>query len=122
MVVNSYVNKPDFNEESIIMGDGGSANINYGFNFSASDHCYVFRSNKENILNKYIYYYLRFNLNIIEKYYKGSGLCNISKSNIKELELPLPSPEIQAKTVEILNDLDSQKQNLNLQKEGLEKE
>jgi restriction endonuclease S subunit len=121
MVVNSFVNEPDFNEESLIMGDGGSANINYGCNFSTSDHCYVFRSSQENLFNKYIYYYLLFNMDIIEKYYKGSGLCNISKSNIKELELPLPSPDIQTKTLEILNDLDSQKQNLEQQRDGLER-
>ena len=38
--VNSYVNDPDYEEESLIIGDGGEPNINYGIKFSTSDHCY----------------------------------------------------------------------------------
>lgn len=121
MVLNSYVDKCDFNEESLIMGDGGSPNINYGINFSTSDHCYVFRSNNESVKNRYIYYYILFNLNLFEKLYKGSGIGNISKKSIQELEIPKPSLEIQEKTVEILNDLSQQKKLLEELKLGIER-
>ena len=106
LIVNSFVDEPDFTEESLIIGDGGSANINFSSAFSTSDHCYVFRSIDERISNKYIYYYIRYNLLKLEKYYTGSGLKNISKQNIKKLELPLPSLEVQNRIVEELTQLE----------------
>ena len=42
--VNSYVDEPDYFEESLIIGDGGEPNINYGTKFSTSDHCYVLQN------------------------------------------------------------------------------
>ena len=46
MVVKSFVNEPDYTKESLIIGDGGEPNINYGTKFSTSDHCYILQ-NKE---------------------------------------------------------------------------
>ena len=47
--INSYVNEADYNDESLIIGDGGEPNIHYSINFSASNHCYIFQ-NKESTL------------------------------------------------------------------------
>jgi type I restriction enzyme M protein len=97
--VNSFVDKADYNEESIIIGDGGEPNINYGINFSTSDHCYVMIK-KMDVNLKYIYYYLYNNLNIMELYYKGVGIKNISKTNIQSIKIPIPSIEKQREMVE----------------------
>jgi type I restriction enzyme, S subunit len=105
LVVNSFVDEPDFTEESLIIGDGGNANINYSSTFSTSDHCYVFKSIDDRITNKYIYNYIIYNLHKLEKYYTGSGLKNISKQNIKKLEIPLPSLEVQNRIVDELTQL-----------------
>ena len=107
LIINSYINEPDYTEESIIIGDGGSANINYSTAFSTSDHCYVFRSSDERITNNYIYTYIRYNLYKLEKYYNGSGLKNISKENIKKFKIPLPSLEIQQQIVDELSGIET---------------
>ena len=98
-IVNSFVDEPDFTEESLIIGDGGSANINFSSKFSVSDHCYVFRSINELITNEYIYYYIKYNLDKMEKYYKGSGMKNITKTKILNIKIPLFSPKIQQQIV-----------------------
>lgn len=93
----------DYDKELIIIGDGGEANINISSQFSCSDHNYLFESNKSNILNKYIYYYLFCNISLIKNGFKGTTIKNIQKSFIQDIEIPIPSLEIQKRIVEILD-------------------
>jgi type I restriction enzyme S subunit len=117
--ISAYVDIPDYNEESIIIGDGGKPNINYGVKFSASDHCIIFNTNNNLLINKWIYYYIKINLNILEKYYTGAGIENISKDDIKSIMIPIPSIEIQNEIVKMLDDLSHQKQLLTDRKNGI---
>ena len=83
-----------FDGESLIIGDGGNANINY-FNgkFSTSDHCYVIqKKDDENIDLKYVYYFLKTNIHILEAGFKGAGLKNISKKYISNIKIPIIKP------------------------------
>ena len=108
LMINSYVNNPDHNIESIIIGDGGDANINYATNFSTSDHCYILQNIDIHSVNlKYIYYYIYTNLNILQKFYKGALIKNISKSDIEKIKIPIPSIETQNKIVDQLDSLDN---------------
>ena len=117
--ISAYVDIPDYNEESIIIGDGGKPNINFGDKFSASDHCIIFNTNNNLLINKWIYYYIKTNLNILEKYYTGSGIENISKADIMSIMIPIPLIEIQNEIVKMLDDLSHQKQLLNDRKNGI---
>ena len=111
--INSYVDEPDYKEESLIIGDGGEANINYGINFSTSDHCYILQNKNKSLFNlKYVYYYLFHNLAIMNLLYTGAAMKNISKTNIAKLKIPVPSLEKQNKIVEFLNNLFTEKYNL----------
>ena len=111
--INSYVDEPDYKEESLIIGDGGEANINYGINFSTSDHCYILQNKNKLLFNlKYIYYYLFHNLAIMNLLYTGAAMKNISKTNIAKLKIPIPSLEKQNKIVEVLDNLFTEKYNL----------
>lgn len=102
--VNSYVDEPDYFEESLIIGDGGEPNINYGTKFSTSDHCYVLQNKNKLLLNlKYIYYYLFHNLKIMKQFYTGVAIKNISKSNIENIKIPIPSFEHQKEIVKYLD-------------------
>ena len=104
MIVNKYVDEADYNEESIIIGDGGEPNVNYGIQFSTSDHCYVLTNKNKLVSNmKYIYYYLSNNLIIMKQLYTGVGIKNISKSNIKNIKIPIPSMERQEEIVKYLD-------------------
>ena len=102
-----FIDTAIFEGESLIIGDGGSANVNfYGKKFSASDHCYVIQKGSQDIEVKYVYYYLKSNLQILEAGFKGAGLKNISKKYISEIKIPLfPLPE-QQKIAGILSQIE----------------
>jgi type I restriction-modification system DNA methylase subunit len=102
--IDSYVDNPDYDEESLIIGDGGEANINYGIKFSTSNHCYILQNKNKLLLNlKYCYYYIFYNLDIMNQLYTGIGIKNISKTNIEQIKIPIPSLEKQNKIVEYLD-------------------
>jgi type I restriction enzyme M protein len=99
--LDSYVDEPDYEKESLIIGDGGEANINYGVKFSTSDHCYILQNKNKLLLNlKYSYYYLYHNLDMMNQLYTGVAIKNISKTNIKGIKIPVPSLERQKEIVE----------------------
>ena len=94
--VDSYIDDPDYEEESLIIGDGGEPNINYGIKFSTSDHCYILQNKNKLLLNiKYAYYYLYHNLDMMKQLYTGVAIKNISKTNIEGIKIPIPSLEHQ---------------------------
>ena len=102
--VDSYVNEPDYEKESLIIGDGGEPNINYGVKFSTSDHCYILQNKDGSLLNlKYVYYYLYHNLEMMKQLYTGVAIKNISKTNIEGIKIPIPSLERQQDVVKYLD-------------------
>ena len=102
--IDSYVDEPDYEEESLIIGDGGEPNINYGIKFSTSDHCYILQNKNKLLLNiKYAYYYLYNNLDMMKQLYTGVAIKNISKTNIEGIKIPIPSLDKQQETIEYLD-------------------
>lgn len=76
----------DYEEECIIIGNGGVANIKIDNNFSCSDHNYILKCN----FNNYIYYILLGNIKLLSNGFNGSTLKNLSKNYLEELEIPIP--------------------------------
>lgn len=107
-VVTKYVDEPDYTKNKLVLGDGGTASINYAEkDFSCSDHCYILKPLDEEVLNcKYVYWYLYSNLRVLEAGFKGIGIKNISKTYIQNVEIPIPSKEEQDKIVTILDKAD----------------
>ena len=104
--VDSYIDEPDYEEESLIIGDGGEPNVNYGIKFSASDHCYILQNKNELVLNiKYAYYYLYHNLDMMRQLYTGVAIKNISKTNIEGIKIPIPSLERQEEIIGIYENI-----------------
>lgn len=102
--VDTYIDEPDYNEESLIIGDGGEPNINYGVQFSTSDHCYILQNKNNKLLNlKYTYYYIFHNLDMMKQLYTGVAIKNISKTNIENIKIPIPSLERQQEVVKYLD-------------------
>jgi type I restriction enzyme S subunit len=121
--VDSYVDEPDYTEESIIIGDGGNANINYGVKFSVSDHCYILQNKDKISINlKYCYYYLFNNIDVLNDLYNGLGLKNINKCDILNIKIPIPSIEIQNKKVEEIDKLEESIKTINLRIEQIKHE
>ena len=122
LICNKYVDEPDYTEESLIIGDGGCANINYDLAFSTSDHCYIMQNLYDKIKLKFIYYYLLTNINILEKGFQGVGLKNISKDYIKNIKIPIPPLERQEYIIEYLSFIhETRNKTLNQSNEELKK-
>ena len=76
-IINSFVDIPDYNENSIIIGTGGNPNIKFGTIFSCSSDNFILKMT--NNVTKYLYYYLLHNMYLLEKGFKGSTIKHISK-------------------------------------------
>jgi type I restriction enzyme S subunit len=82
--------KYDYEDECIIIGTGGSANIKFDSKFSCTSHNTIIKSKNKNISTKYIYYYLINNIDIMQYGFNGSCLQNLSIDYIKNIEIPIP--------------------------------
>lgn len=103
-IITKRTNKPIYNQISLVIGNGGSANIHFAdIPFSATSHCYIAVAKTPDVNTKFVYYYLSTNLIILERGFKGAGLKNISSKYIEEIEIPLPDLETQNKVVAILD-------------------
>lgn len=92
----------DYKESSLIIGTGGNANIKIGKNFSCSADNFILTIDNE-ITIKYIYYYLGRNIHLLQNGFSGSTIKHLSKDFVKELEIPIPSLEVQNVIVEQLD-------------------
>ena len=95
---NKFCDMYDYEEECLIIGTGGSANIKYGKRFSCSDHNLVVTV-KPGVSTKYVYYYLLNNLEILQRGFVGLGLQNISKKYVSAVRIPIPPTELQQEIV-----------------------
>ena len=110
MNIDSFVDSPDYEGESIIIGDTGVPNINYGYQFSASDKCYIIQNKNKSAVNlKYVYYYLLNNLDCMDNLYVGNGddVKHISKASIKNIKIFIPPFDKQNEIVEYCDNTDN---------------
>ncbi len=100
-----FIDFADYKEEAIILGTGGSPTIHFSKNFSTSADTFVIKGKKEILDNKFFYYFLVSQVDLLEKGFKGAALKHISKEYIKNIEIPLPPLETQKKIVEKVDGL-----------------
>ena len=109
----------DYNEECLIIGDGGTANIHIDINFSCSDHNHIISTKN----NKYIYYILKAHIHLLENGFSGSVLKNLSKIYLTNLKIPLPNTQDKIQEwVDKISKPYNDKNNKTNQLEELEKE
>ena len=77
----------DYNEEALIIGDGGVANIQIGRNFSCSDHNHIITTKNKNM---YLFYIFSGNMSLLIDGFTGSVLKNLSKNYLVNLQIPIP--------------------------------
>ncbi|VEU75871.1 type I restriction-modification system, S subunit [Mycoplasmopsis columboralis] len=58
---------------------------------------------KETLRTKYLYYFLKNNINTIASFYRGSGIKHPNMSDILEMEIMIPSIQEQDRIIEILD-------------------
>jgi len=101
----------DYNEECIIIGTGGNANIKYNTIFSCSTDTFILKSNNK-ISIKYLYYYFLSNMKILEDGFCGSTIKHISKEYVSNIEIPIPSIEKQKEIIKQIDDLNDENKKL----------
>jgi type I restriction enzyme S subunit len=80
----------DYNEECLIVGDGGVANIKIDKQFSCSDHNHIIKTK----YNTYIYYLLSGKIELLSDGFSGSVLKNLSKDYLKNIQIPIPKSQL----------------------------
>jgi len=111
-ICNKYCDEFDYEDDCLIIGTGGNANIKYSRKFSCSTDNFILKINNDTLdghqhqnayLIKYIYYYLLINIDILQKGFIGVGLKHISKEYIINIKIPTPSFEHQQEIVKYLD-------------------
>ena len=89
---------------SIVIGTGGQPSVHYAsIPFSTSTHCVVVTPKTKEINPRYVYYFLKNNMHILQKGFRGAGLKNISKSYLDQIDIPIISLEEQNRIVWVLD-------------------
>lgn len=89
---------------SIVIGTGGQPSVHFVLNpFSTSTHCVVVTPKTKEINPRYVYYFLKNNMHILQKGFRGAGLKNISKSYLDQIDIPIISLEEQNRIVWVLD-------------------
>ncbi|ATZ81082.1 N-6 DNA methylase [Bodo saltans virus] len=88
-----YFDEADYNEETIIIGDGGNPVIFIDNKFSCSSHNHLLRCNDPKY-NWWLYYVICGNMKLLENGFEGTTIRNIKKSYIEDIEIPLPQLSI----------------------------
>jgi type I restriction enzyme S subunit len=104
--LSKFIDTFNYEDESLIFGSGGNASIHYcNQKFATSTDCFVVNQDSEDIDVKYVYYYLKSNIKILEDGFKGAGLKHISKKYISEIKIPLLQLEDQQKIAQLLSQI-----------------
>jgi len=83
---------------------GGQANIKYyKGKFVTADNRIATSLDTNVLSNKYLYYWMLENNQLIESFYRGSGIKHPSMRKVLEMKIPLPPLIIQEEIVKILN-------------------
>jgi type I restriction enzyme S subunit len=90
-------------------GQGGIGYVGYqNKSFWLGPLCYKIRSVSSNILiNKYLYYFLQSNSDLLLGLKKEGGVPAVNKSDLAKLEVPIPAVTEQARIVAILDKFDA---------------
>ena len=114
--LSKYIDEFIFDGEYLIFGTGGSASLNYyNGKFSTSTDNFIVEVD-DNINTKYLYYFFKNNMYLIENGFHGAGLKHLSKKYLDNLDIPIPEKSVQDLIVRlqdlIINQLNNYYENL----------
>lgn len=83
---------------------GGQANVKYyNGKFVTADNRIATSLDANVLLNKFLYYWMLSQNNLLESFYRGAGIKHPSMKKVLEMKIPLPPLVIQKEIVKILN-------------------
>lgn len=84
---------------------GGTPNIKYHKGKFVTGDNRIATSLDVNILsNKFLYYWMQSKINVISKFYRGSGIKHPSMQDVLDMNIAVPPLEVQCEIVHILDD------------------
>jgi len=97
-------NKYNRDGEEIILSRVGEININYIEEpYYLTDNGFSIKSINENIINKYLYYFLLYNKQLLKNLYYGTAQKVISNTNLKLIKILIPKIEKQKEIIKYLD-------------------
>jgi type I restriction enzyme S subunit len=105
-----YTDKWNTGKNTITISEGGNSCGYINFitsKFWSGGHCYSIEELKGDVLNRFLFQYLKFNEHLIMRLRVGSGLPNIQKGEINNFKVNLPSLEEQTKISNFLSYIDN---------------
>lgn len=109
--VNKYFDEYDYESDKLIFATGGRASVHYADKrFAVSTDNFILEP-KENTNAKYVYYYLKNNIQILQEGFHGAGLEHLSKDYLNEVLIPLLDKDAQDKIVSILDKVEKIQEN-----------
>jgi restriction endonuclease S subunit len=85
----------DHNDECILIGSGGLPSIHIDSQFSCSTDTFVVQSNIDIAHNYWIYFVLKGNMTVLEDGFTGTTIKHLSKSHLKDIDIPIPAKHVQ---------------------------
>lgn len=83
---------------------GGTPNVKYyNGKFVTGDNRIATSLDTRVLNNKFLYYWMQSKINIISKFYRGSGIKHPSMKDILDIQIPVPPLEVQCEIVRILD-------------------
>ena len=113
-----YCDNPTFDKESLIIGSGGTANVNYASNFDTTADCFVLQDCKTQI--KYIFHYLRNNLKLLQDHFTGMTIKHITKESLLNIEIPVPDQQMQSLLIDKFDRLEDQIKSVRVLQDNIE--
>lgn len=104
---NLYLDTYEVEQKSIIIGNGGQANIHIDSKFTPSKHVTVCQLKTDKLNIEFCYLYLKYNIHLLNQKFSGSGLKWINKEKISKIKIPLPSLEVQQQIVDELSQIET---------------
>lgn len=93
-----YCDDYDYEEECLIIGNGGNANIKLSSKFSCSGHNFICIVDGQ--LIKYVYYYLLNNMHLLQNGFYGVGVQKLNIDYLKKIRIPIPTIEKQQEIID----------------------
>ena len=83
---------------------GGTPNVKYyNGKFVTGDNRIATSLDTKVLNNKFLYYWMQSKINIISKFYRGSGIKHPSMKDILDIQIPVPPLEIQNEIVQLVD-------------------
>lgn len=107
---NKFTDNYLYDDECLIIGNGGVANIQYyNGKFATGSHSFVTKPKIPTVRIRYLYSYFYSNMDILEEGFRGVGIKNIPKEYINGINIPVPSIEQQDNLISLFEQSDKSK-------------